>query len=57
MVRAGLTEPSPHYTLKDYDRIDELVRDSFLDLKTVEQVMIALSSIVAKSKTHTPSGR
>jgi hypothetical protein len=29
-----------------YDSLDELVRDSFLDLKMVEQVMIALNSVM-----------
>jgi hypothetical protein len=39
------------YTLERYDRIDELVRDSFLELKALEEVMIALSGL-PKSKTQ-----
>ena len=38
------------YLLGRYDRIDELVRDSFLDLKAVEEVLVALSGVVSQVK-------
>jgi hypothetical protein len=38
------------YLLGRYDLIDELVRDSFLDLKAVEEVLVALSGVVSQVK-------
>jgi hypothetical protein len=40
------------YVLGRYDQADELVRDSFLDLKALEEVMTALGSLMPKSKTQ-----
>jgi hypothetical protein len=42
------------YVLGRYDWLDEEVREQFSDLKIVEEVLVALSSIVTKSKTHMP---
>jgi hypothetical protein len=40
------------YVLGRYDWLDEEVRDRFLELKVLEEVMVALSSVMTKSKTH-----
>jgi hypothetical protein len=40
------------YVLGRYDWLEEEVREQFSDLKIVEEVLVALSSIGTKSKTH-----
>jgi len=38
--------------LGPFSRIDELIRDQYFDLKLLEDVVVALSAIAGKSKTH-----
>ena len=38
--------------LGPFSKIDELIRDEYLDLKLAEEVVVALSAIMRKSKTH-----
>ena len=38
--------------LGPFSRIDELIRDQYLDLKLLEEVVVALDAITGKSKTH-----
>ena len=38
--------------LRPFSRIDELIRDQYLDLKLLEDVVIAVNAIMTKSKTH-----
>jgi hypothetical protein len=38
--------------LKNYDWLDDELRERFSELKVVEELLVALSSIVTKSKTH-----
>ena len=38
--------------LGPFSRIDDLIRDQYLDLKLLEDVVLALSAIGGKSKTH-----
>jgi hypothetical protein len=45
------------YVLGRYDWLDEEVRERFSELKVVEELLVALSSVGAKSKTHMPRGR
>jgi predicted nuclease with RNAse H fold len=44
-----------HFVLERYDRLDELVRERFMDLKLLESVLVALSGVVQKSKTQKKS--
>jgi hypothetical protein len=38
--------------LGPFSKIDELIRDQYLDLKLLEEVVVALAGITGKSKTH-----
>jgi hypothetical protein len=38
--------------LGPFSKIDELIRDQYFDLKLLEDVVVALSAITGKSKTH-----
>ena len=38
--------------LGPFGRIDDLIRDQYLDLKLLEDIVLALSAIGGKSKTH-----
>ena len=40
------------YVLERYDWLDEEVRDRFLELKALEQLMVTLGSLMPKSKTQ-----
>ena len=40
------------YVLGQYDQLDELVRDKFLDLKLLEEVAVSLGRLMHKSKTQ-----
>ena len=42
------------YVLGRYEWLDEEVRDRFLELKALEEVMVALSGVKTKSKTQAP---
>jgi hypothetical protein len=54
LVEMGLIQVMPGglYKLKNYDWLDEELRERFSELKMVEEVLVALSSIGTKSKTH-----
>jgi hypothetical protein len=39
-------------SLGPFSKFDELIRDEYLDLKLLEDVVLALSAIMGKSKTH-----
>jgi hypothetical protein len=45
------------YVVGRYDWLDEEVRERFSELRVVEEVVVALSSIATKSKTHMPRRR
>jgi hypothetical protein len=54
LVQMGLIRPRVDglYVLGRYDRLDELARDQFLELQTLDSVMVGLSGLMAKSKTQ-----
>lgn len=54
LVEMELIRPRPDglYELGRYDRLDEEVRERFMELKAIEKVMVSFDGMTRKSKTR-----